>query len=72
VLESALKCGVVVKRGSWLSFDGEQIGQGQDASRLQMEKDAKLTERIIEKVHEKMKTGTGVALQGGGEGSSES
>lgn len=63
---------MVVKRGSWLSFDGEQIGQGQDASRLQMEKDAKLTERVIEKVHEKMKTGAGVAPQGGGEASAES
>ena len=70
VLESALKYGVVVKRGSWLSFEGEQIGQGQEASRQQMEKDAKLTERMIEKIREKV--GAGGVPQGDVEATAES
>ena len=32
VLDSAIAAGVVLKRGSWLSYDGEQIGQGAAAA----------------------------------------
>jgi len=47
VLDCALKYGVVTKRGSWLSFDGEQLGQGHEASRGTMEKNPDLTEKMI-------------------------
>jgi recombination protein RecA len=53
VLDVAIKHNVVTKRGSWLSFEGEQIGQGQEGARDQLEKDKSLTERIVEKVREK-------------------
>ncbi len=52
VLEAAIKRGLVAKRGSWLSLDGEQIGQGHEGARAQMEKDPELTRKMIEKVHE--------------------
>ena len=70
VLEAAIKYNVVTKRGSWLSFDGEQIGQGQESSRLQMEKDKDLTARMAAKVTEKTANG-GVpeaVVEGGAEG----
>jgi len=50
VVDSALKCGTIEKRGSWLSFEGEQIGQGHDATRAQLEANPELTARIIEKI----------------------
>ena len=50
VLDSAIKCGVVEKRGSWLLFEGEQIGQGHEGTRAQLEANPELTARIIEKV----------------------
>jgi len=50
VLDSAIKCGVVEKRGSWLLFEGEQIGQGHEGARAQMEANPDLTNKIIEKV----------------------
>lgn len=53
VLDSAVKCGLIVKKGSWMSFDGEQIGQGHDGAREQLEKDPALTARLIERVREK-------------------
>lgn len=54
VVEAALKQNVITKRGSWLSFDGEQVGQGQEAAREVLEKDKALTQRIVEKVKEKI------------------
>jgi len=50
VLDSAIKCGLIEKRGSWLSFEGEQIGQGHDATRIQLEANPDLTTKIIEKI----------------------
>ncbi len=55
VLEAAITHNVVEKKGSWISLDGEQLGQGHDATRDAMEKDPKLTEKIVAKIHEKIK-----------------
>ena len=52
VLDSAIKHGLIVKRGSWLSFDGEQLGQGHEGARHQIEKDPALTEKLIERIRE--------------------
>jgi recombination protein RecA len=55
VLNAAIKHNIVTKRGSWLSFGGEQIGQGQEGARELMEKDKALTDRIVEKIRENIK-----------------
>jgi recombination protein RecA len=55
VLDSAIRYAMVEKKGSWLYFDGVQIGQGHEGAREAMEKDPDLTKRIIEKVNEKVK-----------------
>jgi recombination protein RecA len=57
VLDSAIKHGLVTKRGSWLSLDGEQLGQGSEAARRQLEQDPELTSRLIEKIREKIAAG---------------
>ena len=53
VVDSAVKHGLIVKRGSWLSFDGEQLGQGHEGARLQLEKNPELTEKLITTIREK-------------------
>ena len=37
VLDCALEHGLITKRGSWLSFEDEQIGQGHEAARKHLE-----------------------------------
>jgi len=54
VIDSAVQHDVISKRGSWLSFDGEQLGQGHEASRQTLEQDSALTEKIIAAIHEKL------------------
>ena len=48
VLDSAINSGLIEKRGSWLAFEGEQLGQGHDGARAALEKDPKLLEKIVE------------------------
>lgn len=54
VLDSAIKHGLVDKRGSWLSYDGQQLGQGQEAARVNLENDSELLESITASVKEKI------------------
>jgi recombination protein RecA len=54
VLDTAIQHGLVAKRGSWLSYEGQQLGQGHEASRMNLEKDPELTNRIIEAVRAKI------------------
>jgi recombination protein RecA len=63
VLDSAIKYGLIDKRGSWLSFEGEQIGQGADMARKYLEEHTDVTARLIEGVTAKVKSG-GEAVEG--------
>jgi recombination protein RecA len=53
VLDAAIQYGLVEKRGSWLSFEGDQLGQGRDAVRDRLKDDAELASTLVEKVKEK-------------------
>ena len=57
VLEAAIKCNVVEKRGSWLFFEGEQIGQGMDAVRELFEKSPEMVAKVVEQVKAKAAAG---------------
>jgi recombination protein RecA len=54
ILDSAIQHGLITKRGSWLSFEGEQLGQGHEAARENLERDAELTRTLVEKIKEKV------------------
>jgi recombination protein RecA len=54
VLEAALLHGLIQKRGSWLSCDGEQIGQGGDAARIHLQDNPELVEKLIVGIKEKV------------------
>jgi recombination protein RecA len=62
VLDVAMEQGIVEKRGSWLSFDGLQVGQGRDAAAEQVGKDPELEKKIVERVMAKVAQG-GVAAK---------
>ena len=52
VLDCALSHGLIVKRGSWLSFDGDQIGQGQNGARAFLEENPAVLEKMITQIRE--------------------
>lgn len=54
VLEAAITHEIVTKRGSWLSYGNEQLGQGSDGSRTRLESDPELTQKIADEVKAKL------------------
>jgi recombination protein RecA len=46
LLDLGVKAGVVEKSGSWLSFNGERIGQGREAARRFLEQNADVAAKI--------------------------
>ena len=56
VLDAAIDHGLIDKRGSWLSYEGQQLGQGRDAVIALLKEDAalcgKLVETVTAKAHE--------------------
>jgi recombination protein RecA len=57
VLDVGLSHGVVEKRGAWLQFNGELIGQGKDAARQALIEKPELSVKIIEAVMQKRAQG---------------
>ncbi len=47
ILDVGVDCGVVDKKGAWLQFDGELIGQGKDAAQKVLTEKPELAQKII-------------------------
>ena len=54
ILDVATDLGILEKRGSWFSFEGEQLGQGREQTKAILESNAELAGKITEKVREKL------------------
>ena len=54
MIEAALAHEMIVKKGSWLSFEGEQLGQGQEGAREYLEQHPDFTQKLIQKINEKL------------------
>src|SRR5207302_2203025 len=50
ILDVGIDHGVVEKKGAWLQFNGELIGQGKDAARLALMEKPELSMQIIEAI----------------------
>jgi recombination protein RecA len=55
VVDAAIQYGLIDKRGSWLSFEGEQLGQGRDSVRDMLRTDKEMSDKLVAKVKEKAK-----------------
>lgn len=53
LVDAATNLGLIEKRGSWLSMDGQQLGQGRDAVRDNLKNDPEMQKLLIEKIKEK-------------------
>ena len=52
IIDVACDMGIIEKRGSWFSFDGEQLAQGRDAVKGAFQERKDLEERILAKIRE--------------------
>jgi recombination protein RecA len=56
LLDLALEMEIVQKRGSWFSYNGNQLAQGRDAAKELLKGDAALYEELAAKVREGLET----------------
>ncbi len=54
VLDVATDMGLIEKRGSWFSFDSEQLGQGREQTKDSIANNPELMKRILEKIKDKL------------------
>ncbi|MBO5766400.1 MAG: DNA recombination/repair protein RecA, partial [Lentisphaeria bacterium] len=52
IIDVATDLGLLEKRGSWFSFEGEQLGQGRDQVKALMTDSPELRERVTRKIME--------------------
>ncbi|MBE6389117.1 MAG: recombinase RecA [Lentisphaerae bacterium] len=54
ILDVATDMGIVEKRGSWFSFDGEQLGQGRDQTKQLLADNPELQQKINDRIKEQI------------------
>jgi recombination protein RecA len=57
VIDAALQYNLVEKRGSWFSYDGEQIGQGRDAAVQFLNDNPDICAKLVDNIKAKHKEG---------------
>ena len=60
VIDVATDLGVLERKGSWLAFAGEQIGQGREAAKDFLRENPTLLDKVVTAVREKIIAGTPV------------
>jgi recombination protein RecA len=66
VIDVATDLGVLEKKGSWLGFDGQQLGQGREATKDYLRENPAVLEKIIAVVKQKAAEGAIVGKRIGG------
>ncbi len=64
ILDVATDLGILEKRGSWFSFEGEQLGQGRDQTKINLEQNPELQIKLMNKIKEIISE-RGIALETG-------
>ncbi len=57
VMDAAIAAGLIEKRGAWLSFEGQQLGQGREAAVAELKAHPELMDRLIEKIRAQVASG---------------
>ena len=55
ILDVALDAGIVDKRGSWFSFNSEQLGQGREATKTYIQGNIELQKKLLNSIRAKIK-----------------
>jgi recombination protein RecA len=54
IIDAAVEFGLIEKRGAWLSYEGEQLGQGRDAARETLKEDKEMEKKILDAIEAKV------------------
>ena len=63
ILDVATDLGFLEKRGSWFSFEGEQLGQGRDQTKALLTSNTELCQKLYDKIMETIKVNPGAGTK---------
>jgi len=63
IVDTCQDMGLFEKRGSWLSFEGTQVGQGRDGAIENLKADPALAQKLVDAVRAKLATGALPAMK---------
>ncbi|MBQ7695012.1 MAG: recombinase RecA [Lentisphaeria bacterium] len=63
ILDVATDMGFLEKRGSWFSFEGEQLGQGRDQTKALLAANPELCQKLQDRIMEKLKSNPGAGAK---------
>lgn len=64
LVDAAIEHNLVDKRGTWISFEGQQLGQGRDAARDFLKGEPDLQQKMVEKIKQKAREAHAAAAKG--------
>lgn len=67
ILDLGLEHKILEKKGAWIAYQGELVGQGRDAAKLTFKEKPELAEKIMKAVMEKVTVTGGTAVTGSGD-----
>ncbi|MCF7936666.1 MAG: recombinase RecA [Synergistales bacterium] len=62
VVDMGIDLGIIKRRGSWLAYQGETIGQGKDNVSQYLEEHPEFMEQVVQEVRKKAAEGLGIEL----------
>jgi recombination protein RecA len=62
VIDLGIEHGILTKKGAWISYDGNLVGQGREAAKQALMEDKNLMTTITEKILEKVQVTVGSVL----------
>jgi len=71
VIDVATDMGVLERKGSWLAFAGEQIGQGREAAKDFLRENPSLLDKVVAAVREKITSGAPIPKKVGATAAAE-
>jgi len=58
IIDAGTEGGLIDKKGSWLSYNGQQLGQGREGARKALLEDPKLCEELVARIKETVRAKT--------------
>ena len=63
IIDLGVENGIVMKSGSWFTYEGDQLGQGKEKSRQFLKSNPELADEIEDKIFRKLKVGKYSAVE---------
>lgn len=61
LLDMAEETGILVRKGAWYSYDGENIGQGRDNTVIYIQEHPEFADALTQQVRQKLELGVAVS-----------